>query len=221
MLRQAYSQVRAKVNQKLYELRKNYYTSKIEQHKYDLENTWKVLKGATGKAHKTIEIEKINFEGKEFMDKKQITELYNEHFVSIGDKLVKSIQPGSEQSPTADIQPATVKFRFKPISVLQVTKVIKKLVNSKATGIHGIPNKVLKEFAENIVLSLTDIFNFSIETGVFPDDLKAGRVAPVYKSGGKDDLNNYRPSSVLPTVARAFEKCSMDKFMTTLHLINY
>ena len=75
VLKQAYSQVRTKVNQKLYELPKNYYTSKIEQHKFDLKNTWKVLNGTTGKAHKTIEIEKINFEGKEFIDKKQITEL--------------------------------------------------------------------------------------------------------------------------------------------------
>ena len=58
-------------------LRKNYYTSKIEQHKYDLKNTWKVLKGVIGKAHKTIEIEKISFEGKEVTDKKQITELCN------------------------------------------------------------------------------------------------------------------------------------------------
>ena len=115
MLRQAYSQVRAKVNQKLYELRKSYHTSKIEQHKYELKNTWKVLEGAIGKAHKTIEIEKINFQGKEFLDQKQITELCNDHFVSIGDKLAKSIQPDNEQSPTAHIQPATVKFRSKPI----------------------------------------------------------------------------------------------------------
>ena len=62
---------------------------------------------------------------------------------------------------------------------------IKKLVNSKATGIHGISNKALIECAENIAPSLTDIFNFSTETGVFPDDLKVGRVAPVYKSGEK------------------------------------
>ena len=73
--------------------------------------------------------------------------------------------------------------RIKPISVSQVTKVIKKLVNSKATGIHGIPNKAFKECAENKAPSLTDIFNFSIEAGVFPDNLKEGRVAPVYKSG--------------------------------------
>ena len=33
-----------------------------------------------------------------------------------------------------------------------------------------------------------------------------GKLAPAYKSGDKDDLNNYRPISVLPTVARVFEK---------------
>ena len=48
------------------------------------------------------------------------------------------------------------------------------------------------------------MFNFSPETMVFPGDLKVGKVAPVYKSGDKDDLNNYRPTSVLPTVARVF-----------------
>ena len=36
--------------------------------------------------------------------------------------------------------------------------------------------------------------------------MKVGRVAPVYESGEKDDLNNYRPISVLPTVSRVFEK---------------
>ena len=101
-------------------------------------------------------------------------------------------------------------------------KVIKKLVNSKVTGIFGIPNRALKDCAEHIAPSLTDIFNFSLEIKVFPDDLKVGKVAPVYKSGDKDDLNNYRSISVLPTVARVFEKkYSMDKSMTTSHLINY
>ena len=53
VLRQAYGQVGGKVNHRLYILRKNYYTSTIEQDKYDLKNRWKVLKGAIGKTHKT------------------------------------------------------------------------------------------------------------------------------------------------------------------------
>ena len=44
VLRQAYSQVRAKVNQKLYELRENYYTGKIEQHSMTLKIHGKYLK---------------------------------------------------------------------------------------------------------------------------------------------------------------------------------
>ena len=87
-----------KVNNLL--IKTNYRTSKIEQRSYDLKNTWKVIKGANGKACKTVEIEKIDFESEEFTDGKQITELCNEHFVSIGNKHAKSIQP------------ATVKFRL-------------------------------------------------------------------------------------------------------------
>ena len=83
--------MRTKVNQKLYLLRKNYYASKIEQHQNDLKTTWKILKSAIGKPHKTTGIEKININGLEVTDKEIIAEKCNEHFVSIGDRLVKEI----------------------------------------------------------------------------------------------------------------------------------
>ena len=51
-----------------------------------------------------------------------------------------------------------------------------------------------------------DIFNLTISTKIFPDDLKVLKVVPVYKSGERENLNNYRPIVVLPTIARVFEK---------------
>ena len=51
-----------------------------------------------------------------------------------------------------------------------------------------------------------DIFSLSISTKIFPDDLKALKVVPVYKPGEKENLNNYRPIAVLPTITRVFEK---------------
>ena len=206
ILRQAYNQIRAKVNQKMYLLRINYYGNKIEQHKDDRKTAWKILKSAIGKTRKTSGIEKINIDEIEVTDMKVIAEKCNEHFVSIGDKLVKEIQTNDEQSPTAHLKSSAAKFKFKTISVMQVIKASKKLINSKATGIHGIPNKALKDTAEIIAPSLTNIFNFSVTTKVFPDDVKVGKVAPAYKSGDRDNLNNYHPISVLPTVARVFEK---------------
>ena len=191
VLRQAYGQVKANVNHRLYIIRKNYHTGKIEQHKYDFKNIWKILKGAVGKTCKTIKIEKISFGGKEFTDKKQIIELCNEHFVSVGDKLAQSIQPSDEQSPTVHIKTATVEFKFRPVSVLQVMNMIKKTCKQQSNWNFWHPHKALKDCAEHIAPSLTDIFNFSLETKVFADDLKVGKVVPVYKSGDKDDLNNY------------------------------
>ena len=119
------------------------------------------------------------------------------------------------------MKPVEAKFSFKPISVPQVIRIIKKLLNSKATGIRGIPNKTLKETADIIGPSLTDIFNFSVLTKVFPDDLKS-KVAPVCKSGDKGDLNNYRPISVLYPLWQEFLKRSyMDRCMNTLPQISY
>ena len=129
-----------------------------------------------GKPHKTAGIEKINIKGLEVTDKEIIAEKCNEHFVSIGDRLAKEIHVSDKQYATAHLKPATRKFAFKPISVTQVIKLPEKLINSKATGIHGIPNRALKDSAEIIATSLTDIFNFSVESKVFPDDLKIGKL---------------------------------------------
>ena len=71
---------------------------------------------------------------------------------------------------------------------------------------NGIPNKSLKDNSTYLSPFFEELFNLSIETNTFPDDFKVGKVAPVFKSGDKEDLNNYRPISVLPTIARIFER---------------
>ena len=53
---------------------------------------------------------------------------------------------------------------------------------------------------------LRDIFNLSIMTSSFPDELKILKVMAVHKAGDKEDHNNYRPMAILPTIARVFER---------------
>ena len=43
-------------------------------------------------------------------------------------------------------------------------------------------------------------------TGTFPDELKIARVTPLYKSGNRNLMSNYRPISILPTLSKIFEK---------------
>ena len=55
-------------------------------------------------------------------------------------------------------------------------------------------------------MPICDIFNQSISQGTFPDDWKYAKVTPLYKQGDRGDVNNYRPISVIPIVAKVFER---------------
>ena len=130
--------------------------------------------------------------------------------MTVGERLACQI-PCSDYSPTVHIPKTNSVFQLKPVTEGQVLKLLNKLINGKAAGLHNIPNRVLKESADIIGPSLTFIFNFSIMSRAFPDDLKMAKVTLAFKGGDRDDLGNYRPISVLPTVARIFEKLVYDQ----------
>ena len=71
---------------------------------------------------------------------------------------------------------------------------------------------------------LAVIFNQCIEQGVFPDDLKIGKVVPIFFKSGKEDPENYRPTSILSAFARIFERLlcqQLYKYFTDNYLRGY
>ena len=113
----------------------------------------------------------------------------NKHFVSVGRRLAEDI-PDMGESSTAHIKATSKRFAFYKVSTSQFERVMKTLIKSKATGIHNIPNKILKDSYQVIAPFLSEIFNCSVSTNVFLGDLKIGRVFPIHKSNDRDNLNN-------------------------------
>ena len=64
----------------------------------------------------------------------------------------------------------------------------------------------LKLGSNILIYPLTIFFRFCVECGIFPDSLKTSKVISIFKSGDKTDLNNYRSISLLPVIAKVFEK---------------
>ena len=62
-------------------------------------------------------------------------------------------------------------------------------------------SKSALEFYTNLCCS-----NLSIQTGIFPDELKVASVTPTFKGGENWDLGNYRPISVLPCFSKILER---------------
>lgn len=55
-----------------------------------------------------------------------------------------------------------------------------------------------------------------MKTGVFPSEWKTARVTPIFKAGAKDDVNNYRPVSILPVVSKLLERVVHDQLYQSL-----
>ena len=58
--------------------------------------------------------------------------------------------------------------------------------------------------------------NLSLFTGIVPNELKAARVNPVFKTGETHKFDNYRPISILPVISKIFEKCVHNQLMNYL-----
>ena len=111
---------------------------------------------------------------------------------------------------------STSKFKLQKVKESQVLKLLLTADSGKATGYDEIPNKLLKIAAPYICQSLTSLFNLSIETNIFPHELGIVKVSPLFKAGDHNDKDNYRPISVIPTVARIFERIIYDQLYTYL-----
>ncbi len=55
----------------------------------------------------------------------------------------------------------------------------------------------------------------SIKTNTFPDTWKVAQVTPIFKKNSTQDLNNYRPISILPVLSKLIEK------HVSIHLYEY
>ena len=98
------------------------------------------------------------------------------------------------------------KFNLRKITVSEVRKALKDLKSKKATGVDGVPSRLLKDGSDALAPPLPVIFNLTIEQNVIPAEWKKAKVTPLHKSGTKDDPRNYRPISVLPVVCKVLER---------------
>ena len=129
----------------------------------------------------------------------------NIHFTNVRPKLASEIPTvDCDVNPAEAQQRVNSSFELKEVTISDVFKKLQEVNVAKATGHDNIPNKILKIAAP--VISLADLSSLSITTNTFPDDWKVAKVFPLFKSGERNDPNNFRPISVLPTIARVFER---------------
>ena len=212
----AYKTKKLRVNKKVKKRKRDYYKHQIEGVSGNLKVTWKILNDLMGKKSDSTQINDLKTENSASLsDPEKINECLNTHFTNVGPKLASEIPTvDCGVNPVDSQQHVNSSFELKEAMISDVFKKLQEVNVAKATGHDSIPDKILKIAAPVISKSLADLFNLSITTNTFPDDWKVAKVFPLFKSGERNDPNNFRPISVLPTIARAFERLVYEQMYT-------
>ena len=107
-------------------------------------------------------------------------------------------------------------FVLEEVSSGFVQKELLKMKSTKATGLDGIPARLLKDAANEISRPVAYLIYLTISTCMIPSEWKTAKVTTIYKSGDKSDPNNYRPISVLPLISKVMERAIQSQLVAFL-----
>lgn len=95
--------------------------------------------------------------------------------------------------------------RFTTISIEEIHNELLSIDTNKGIGPDRIHPILLKNCANALARPLQLIFNKSMEDCIFPRRWKSSHVTPIFKSGSKSSVTNYRSIVKMPTIGKFFE----------------
>ncbi len=198
--------LRNKLNNLRNKLKSEDFQQKLDENKNDPRGLWKTLKTILPGKTKS-DIPAVSTQDGMVNDKQEVADAMNNFFSSIGEKLAAKFDHVDDKcSPESFLNCSDHLFKFAPVTEDQVFKCLSSLDTKKATGLDGISSRLLKAGAGPLSIPLTHLFNYSLSNGQVPQKWKSSRVTPLFKEGSRDDVNNYRPISVIPVVMKIFER---------------
>ena len=106
-------------------------------------------------------------------------------------------------------------IEFEPCTENEILKVGKR-IKSNSAEIEGINLRTFKSVMCYLLPCLVHIINLSLRTSEFPDGLKRANGTPPFKGGSKQDVEHYRPISILILFSKLFEKLCIKGSMIIL-----
>lgn len=185
-----------------------YYNTELQKRANNMRDTWKLINCILNKSNdKTIQSIHIKNEKGDIIEDTSITvNKFNQYFTTIGNNLAESIPP-SPRTPLSYMKsPINNSIALALTDEFEIKSIISSMNNTCSSGPDGIPVNIIKASKEHISKVLSSIINASFTYGIFPEKLKNAKVTPIFKSGDKFNLSNYRPISVLNIFSKIFEK---------------
>ena len=192
-----YKKQRNKVNRMRQSLRRNFYKSTIESfHGSSPKQWWQGIK-------KLLQINSVSLNADSLADSYtdgnvfELSNLINHSFHEVSSSM-NPLTPSVEATNS-------IPSRYS-ISITDVQNKLSKIQSHKAIGPDGIPNWLLREFADLLAPPICAVFNSSLREGFVPSLWKSADVVPLPKKQPVTCLHNdLRPISLTPVLSKIME----------------
>ena len=173
----AYRLLRNKVSARIKRAKESYSRSLLEENSGDSVSFWRSVKKIMPDAKQKSIATCIKADDKIVTDKQSISELFNTYFTSVVNKLFESCRHARPVfNYTSEDLFTKNQFEFTTVDKPLVLKQLKCLKLKKATGLDGLPARLLKDSAAVIADCVKHLLNRSIETGAVPSEWKQAKV---------------------------------------------
>ena len=198
------------------------YQMKIEEGKNDPRSVWKLFQqfGTNKKGSSNDSSFEIKVNDNIISNDQNIANAFNDFFVNIPSKLKEPIKPSEFelfQNYVKSKVNDNTNFSIPLVKCSFVSNYLSSRDVAKSTGLDSIGPRLLKIAPNALTPGITYMINKSLASDVFPGIWKHAKVNPIFKAGSKDEVNNYRPISILPTLSKLIEKWIQIKLMSYLN----
>ena len=215
-----YCQILKKV---INEAKKHFFYKQVAVSSNKVKTVWKIIKDSFGNHQYDDKINRIKSENGLLKNPIEIADAFNEYFINTTTNVnIKhsNISKASKLLNNIKLE-NIVHMESIPVTEAEVIIIIGSLKSKDTTGYDGISYKILKLSAHIKSNPLTYIMNCSLTTGIFPEICKLAIVRPVHKKGNKNEMNNYRPISLLTTISKIFERVMYNRLVHHFESNNY
>ena len=164
------------------------------------------------KNNKSVQSSIFKVDGLEISDPTDIANRFCNYFTNIGSNLAKKVSSCSTSFKAFLTGTFSDSIFLNPVDESEIIRIAKTFGNGKATGYDGIPMSIIKQCIDIVSTPLAHIINLSIN-GIVPDEMKIARVIPLYNSGDRELIVNYRPVSILPSFSKFFERVIYNRLL--------
>jgi len=92
-------------------------------------------------------------------------------------------------------------------NISYISRIISSMANGKAAGIDKLSIEPIKIGLDILLPHLFALFYNCFKYCSIPNDWHTGLIVPIFKSGDRADIKNYRPITLTCTLRRVYEKC--------------